>query len=249
MLKPSEMRVVIASRRRSEVCQHIAALVPRATIYVAEEEAEDYAWAGKRLVTHPDRITGIGPVRCAMLRTFKEKCIVSLDDDVRRVWSLVGRRSRKITDPEAIWMILFQAAVVTQELGISCFSFATTPNILDFVPHDPIGLTKALGPCLGFVGRNIIPDESMDHQTDTDLSLQCCMKDRFVWQDCRFAFEHSFQSNAGGGTHKLSAADFEKYLKILERKWGSKGLYWDAVESAGKLRTIIRVRRRQTIEL
>ena len=251
-LSDSDLRIVIMSRKRSETCRHVAEVLARsATVCIAESEAADYAWAGSRLVTHPDHVDGMGPVRHWILTHFTERAVVLLDDDVKHVVSLVGRRARKITDSDAIRQIILNAAQIAHGSDFTCFSFAITENLLDFVPHDPFGFTKANGPCLGFVGRRILPDPQMVHYTDCDITLQALLRDRAVWQDKRFAFVHSFQSNVGGGTHMHTTEKSNQMLAVLRRKWGSPGpdRIWDHVVSGGKTRTVAKVTRRQPLEV
>jgi hypothetical protein len=251
-MEPKDLRVVIMSRKRVESCKHVFSLVPYAYVTVAEDEKNDYSFVPPdQLILHANNLEGIGPIRAWILERFSERAVVIMGDDIKSVSSLVGKRSRKIKDPEAILQILLNAAEIAEGIGCTCFSFAITANLLDFEAQEPFGFVKANGPCLGFVGRNVLPDARLKHYTDVDITLAALLKDRVVWQDRRFAFDHSFQSNLGGGTHLHSTADSEWYLKYLTQKWGSPGKdrIWDVQKSGGKTRTIARVRRRQKLEL
>lgn len=250
MLAARDMQIVIPSRRRVQSCRTTANLLPSAKICVAEEEADDYHEFGDRLVTHPDDVTGIGPVRRWCLDNFDAPTLVLIGDDVERVYCLVGRRPRQIKDPEAIWQVIYQAASVAHELNITCFAFAMTADIRKFFPYQPFGLNKCAGPCLGFNGRNVVADPRLARYTDVDINLACLLKDRFCWQDCRFAFTHSFQNNVGGATHVHTVEHSQRDLATLASKWGPPGpdRLWDVVESQGRTRTIIKVKRRQQIK-
>lgn len=219
-MAPKEMRIIIPSRRRLGKCRHAFLLVPSATVLVAESEAGDYREFGKSLHTHPDSIAGIGALDRWSLKHYQEKCIVFFDDDITRVICLVGRRRRIITDPASIYVLIHNTATIAESIGISLFSFALNANILSFNPHDPFDLTKAVGPCLGFIGRRILPDPRLG-QRDTDITLQALLKDRCMWRDTRFYFDHGFQTNVGGNRSVTTKKRWEQDLKLLKKKWGS----------------------------
>ena len=240
-----DLKVVIPSRRRVESCRLAFSLVPFADICVAEEERADYKEFGRALWTHPDAVTGVAHVRRWILEQYKQRCVVIFDDDVYRVSCLVGRKSRRIEDPAAIRRILLNSAAIAEGIGASLFSYAITANILDFMPFDPFALLKANGPCLGFVGRRILPDPELSHNTDADLSLQALLKDRFVWQDTRFMFEHRIMTNAGGNRHVITKERWQRDRQHLKRKWGE---YLEEKDSGGVSRMVIaNVARRQKL--
>lgn len=230
-----------------ESCRQAFRLVPSAQVCVAESEAEDYAQFAKALRLHPDSVTGIGPVRRWILDNYRNECVVTFDDDITHVLCLVGRRARKITDPEAIYQIIQNASVIARQIGVSLFSFAITGNILNFSPDDPFGLTHAHGPCLGFVGRKILPDMRLYHSTDADLTVEALFKDRIVWQDTRFMFQHSFMSNRGGNRHMITQETWASDMKLLKRKWGK---YIKESVSSGVTRVVVdNITRRQRMSL
>ncbi|HWP59507.1 MAG TPA: hypothetical protein VNL14_16565 [Candidatus Acidoferrales bacterium] len=242
-----DLRIVIPSRKRVESCRRAFRLVPSAEVCVAESEAEDYREFRAALTTHPDDVAGVSRVRRWILEHRKEKCVVIFDDDVSRVICLVGRKARVITDPVAVYRIIFNAASIAEGIGVSLFSFAITPNILNFFPYDPFGFLKANGPCLGFVGRRLLPDTALSHNTDADLTLQALLKDRIVWQDTRFMFEHQIMTNAGGNRHAISAGSWSADRHYLKRKWGA---YLQEQVSGGVTRMVVKdVARRQKLEL
>jgi hypothetical protein len=246
-MKDKDLQVVIPSRRRVESCRRSFQLAPFAAICVAEEEKEDYAEFGPALSTHPDQVTGVSAVRRWILERYKQRCVVIFDDDIHRVVCLVGRKARVIEEPAAIRRILFNSANIAAAIGATLFSYAITANILDFFPYDPFAFIKANGPCLGFVGRGILPDPALSHNTDADLSLQALLKDRFVWQDTRFMFEHRIMTNSGGNRHVISKESWARDRKYLKRKWGE---YLQEKDSGGVTRMVVsNVARRQKLSL
>jgi hypothetical protein len=246
-MRDQDLAVVIPSRRRVESCRRAHQLAPSARICVAQEEAADYAEFGRALVTHPDSVTGVAAVRTWVLRHWQERAVVILDDDVHRVKCLVGRHARDIEDPGAIRRILLNAAEIAEGVGAVLFSFAITPNILEFMPDDPFGFIKVNGPCLGFVGRDCLPDLVLHHNTDGDLTLQGLLKVRRNWQDTRFMFEHRIMTNQGGNRHMISNETWARDRAHLRRKWGP---YIDEQESGGVTRIVVRnITRRQKLAL
>jgi hypothetical protein len=242
-----QMQVVIPSRRRVESCRRSHELVPFAQVCVAEEEKQDYAEFGPALITHPDEVTGVAAVRRWILERYKQRCVVIFDDDVLRVTCLVGRKCRRIEEPAAIRRILLNSATIAEAMGASLFSYAITANVLDFFPYDPFSFLKANGPCLGFIGRAILPDPALSHNTDADLTLQALLKTRFVWQDTRFMFEHKIMTNAGGNRHVITKESWAHDRRYLKRKWGE---YLEEKDSGGVTRMVIaNVARRQKLSL
>jgi hypothetical protein len=231
-----DLKVIIPSRLRLESCRVAAALVPFADICVAESEADSYKEFGKRLTTHPDSVTGMAAIRTWILDAYKEECVVTFDDDVYRLVCMVGHRPRSITDPAAVWRILFNSASIAKEIGAPLFGYAITANILGFFPYDPFAWLKAFGPVLGFVGRRIYPDAQLNHSTDADMALQALLKYRIVWQDTRFCFEHKIMTNSGGNRHFITTEKWAADQKHLKRKWGQ---YIKEQVSGGVTRTVI----------
>lgn len=243
----ADLAIVIPSRKRVESCRRAYALVPGAWVCVAEAEREAYAEFGAALVTHPDAVTGMAAVRHWILRRWTEPVVVTFDDDVHHVKCLVGRGVRAIEDPAAIRRILLNSATIAQALGAPLFGYAVTANILDFSPDDPFAFIKAFGPCLGFVGRDVFPDLALAHNTDGDMALQALLRQRKVWQDTRFVFEHRIMVNQGGNRHMISGETWERDRAHLKRKWGQ---YIDEQDSGGVTRMVVRnVARRQTLSL
>lgn len=218
-----DLQVVIPSRRRAETCRHALTLVPDAIVSVAESEVPDYRDLPltRPLLVHPDSVTGVAAVRRWVLETVPNQCVIIFDDDVMKVSCLVGRSPREITDPVAIARILENTAEIAAGIGAPLFSYAITANILEFRPWDPFGFIKVNGPCLGFVGRRILPDLALHHNTDCDLTLQTMLVGRYAWQDTRFMFEHRIMTNVGGNRHMISEETWAQDRRYLARKWGA----------------------------
>jgi len=242
-----DLQVVIPSRKRVESCREAFKLVPFADICVAESEKKDYAEFGRALHTHPDEVTGMAAIRTWILDHYSQRCVVTFDDDVFRLVCLVGHRPRVITDPEAVFRILFNSATIATSIGAPLFGYAITANILGFFPYDPFAFLKAFGPVLGFAGRGVYPDPKLNHSTDADMALQALLKFRFVWQDTRFMFEHKIMTNSGGNRHVITKETWARDRNYLKRKWGD---YLQEKDSGGVTRMVVsNVARRQKLSM
>ncbi len=73
---------------------------------------------------------------------------------------------------------------------------------------------------LGIIDRKIRYDPNVLQFDDVDLSLQCCLKERIVWQDSRFAADHNFITKSGGNTVSRGVANTERELAYMKKKWG-----------------------------
>jgi len=118
-------------------------------------------------------------------------------------------------------------------------------NVIGFVPHDPFRFMKSSGGVLGFVGRRVVADPNLAYSTDCDLSLQALLKDRILFQDTRFRFEHHDQTNTGGARPFTSTESHARIARYMKRKWGK---YCREVRVLGRsVLAIGDIRRRQKI--
>jgi hypothetical protein len=221
LIESKDLQVVIPSRRRVESCSHTVKLFKKPIVCVAEEEKEDYRDVGAELVIHPNEVTGLGRLRQWILDHFKARIIFQCNDDVKSLYCVVGFRPRKIVDPEAIERIILNAANICEGLGISCFSFSPfQDDVRKFRPQKPFSLTRLEGAMLGIIGRKLRYDANVSQFDDVDLSLECCLKERFCWQDSRFAAEHNFITKGGGNTISRGLEKTKRELQYMKRKWG-----------------------------
>jgi hypothetical protein len=247
MITAKELQVVIPSRRRVESCKWTVKLFKKPIVCVAEEEKDDYRDVGAELVTHPNDIAGLGPLRQWILDNFKQRCIFQCNDDVRSLYCVVGFRPRKIVDPEAIERIILNSANICEELGISCFSFSPfQDDVRKFRPQKPFSFTRLEGAMLGIIGRNVKYDFNVRQFDDVDLSLQCCLQERFVWQDSRFAADHNFITKGGGNTISRGLDNTKRELQYMKRKWGP---YLGAGYGKETISLKVKVQRNQDLEL
>lgn len=245
MIQPSDIQVVIPSRRRAEEAKYCAALWPSPVVCVADEEVDDYQDVGVPVVPHPPT-RGLGQLRQWILDNFPHRCVVMCNDDVRALMCLVGKRARRITDPQAIFQAVWNAAVIAEGIGISCFSFSPTQDLRKFNTQDPFRFTRLEGALFGFIGRRIRFDPKVMQHDDVDVTLQACLQDRIVWQDSRFAVAHNFQTKGGGNSEMRGSQRSREELLYMRAKWGDY-LGWTPRDSV--ISVAVGVPRRQPLEV
>ena len=115
------LRIVIPSRRRSQNIGHMLGLLPGATVCVAKEEEAAYRAVvpKKQLLLH-DNLAGLVHIRNWLNATIQEDCLVQVDDDLRWVAALIGKR-RKIVNPAVILQIIANSHHVAADLDIGVF--------------------------------------------------------------------------------------------------------------------------------
>lgn len=220
MIPPEEFQVVIPSRRRVESCRETVKLFRAPLVCVAEAEAEDYRDVGAPILTHPDSISGLGRLRQWILDTVPNRVLVQCNDDVEYLICLVGRNERRISEPAAIERLLLNAAEACDALGISCFSFNCTVDVRKERPFLPFGFSRLEGALFGMVGRKMRFDPAVSQFDDVNLSLECCLKERIIWQDERFAPVHNFQTKGGGNSVSRGKKQTAEELDYMKARWG-----------------------------
>lgn len=247
MITAKDLQVVIPSRRRVESCAHTVKLFKNPIVCVAEEEMDDYAGVGAELVSHPNDVSGLGPLRQWILDHFPQRLIFQCNDDVKSLYCVVGFRPRKIVDPEAIERIILNSANICTDLGISCFSFSPfQDDVRKFRPQKPFSVTRLEGAMLGIIDRKVRYDPNVRQFDDVDLSLECCLKERFVWQDSRFAADHNFITKSGGNTVSRGLENTKRELQYMKKKWGP---YLGVGYSKETISLKVKVQRNQDLEL
>jgi hypothetical protein len=148
MFKPSDLKVVVNSRNRSDVIlSKTLSVIPDADVVVLEQDFKDYSKVvakDKLHVVPKEYSKSLATQRQFVLDTFSDKCIVFCDDDLVGVRCFVGERLRMIKEPEAIKAILYNTYIIASEIGTPLFYFNRGNNMF-FAPTDPFKF------CAGFV--------------------------------------------------------------------------------------------------
>jgi len=219
-----QIALVIPSRGRAHNVERMEALLPGASWAVPTDEVDAYRDAGAATVIgEPKAFSSMAAKRQWILSAFEAPVVFQCDDDLQHVLCLVGRKPRKVTEPEAIRAIIHQAAVCALDAGIVGFGFNRNPKPMQFKPHDFIGMTAPLCAAFGITepGKKWF-DHSLISREDVDMTLTMLLKRRIVWADNRFYFHFGDTWSGDGGlqlvrTKKRDEADVAR----VARKWGA----------------------------
>jgi hypothetical protein len=223
-LVQESLRIVVPSRRRVRNMPRLLALLPEATVCVAEAERKDYAVVvpPKQLVCHPN-VDGICRIRNWMSRHFQEECLVEIDDDFRGMRNLTGKQ-RLVEDHEKIAAVIHNAQAVSFDLGIPVFCWSRTQNTAMSQPALlPVRMVQPISCAFGLRGparqREFDPD--MPGRADFDFTLRTLLEDRVVYADMRWYFDHGrIFSGRGGAVGLISEETFKRSTAILHERWG-----------------------------
>ena len=216
------MKVVIPSRRRADVLPSRALqLFPNAVVCVAEEERDEYFRVCKNIVTHPDDVTGIGPIRQWINNHFSDELLLQVDDDCYSLGVMVGQRARRISHPDDVMAVTRQVGECAREAGAKIFGFNQALDVRKFSPLKPFSFNSWVGGVIGFVGREVQYDTTLKLRADIDACLSSLLKHRIVFVDLRFSFAQKRFEGKGGNAVNRSSEQHHRELAYLKRKWGS----------------------------
>jgi len=172
---------------------------------------------------------------CGVCDNAQEDCVVMVDDDLRCVWTTIGKQ-RPITDPAAIWQIITNTHATCCDLGITvfCWSRAANPKYGQPELH-PIRLVAPISSAYGIRGaaRERRFDVQTDPREDLDFTLQTLLVDRILFADMRFYWDFGRDFAGRGGNVGLAGPEkYDRANKVLREKWGDYIGWKD--ERAGK---------------
>lgn len=247
MLDPADIQIVIPSRQRADLCRKTVRLFPsdRITVCVDESEVDDYTKAnvGCPIVPHPP-LASMNRIREWMLQHFPARCLVQCDDDVKGLWCMIGQKPRRITEPAALFQIIYNSAAIADELGLSIFTYncigANTRYLFEF---DPFRFNRVEASFYGTIGRDIHFDTALRLHGDVDLTLTALLKERIVWMDSRFSVDRDFMTLAGGNSVNRGAGQSEIAQSYLKQKWGR---WFRVMKRGARMNPVVSVQRRQT---
>jgi hypothetical protein len=227
-------------------------LFPDATVTVAESEMGTYAGITgpggrqlipeERLVPHPEEVSGIAPIRQWVLDHFDDECILMVDDDVYELVFLVHYVPRKMSDPEVVRQVVYNAANVAYAIGAPVFGFNQAWDVRKFKPYEPFNLNSWAGGVIGTIGRDLRYDLNLRLRADIDFCLQALQHRRLTFIENRFSFMHRRFGLAGGNASSRSSQRNEEEIAYLQRKWGE---HLHVSDTKTTTRLAIRVPRRQ----
>lgn len=238
--------------------RRILALLPDALICVDEREVNDYRAVvpDRQLIPHPPT-ANLPQVRNWIVENVRCRCLVQIDDDLKRVVVSDGFSRRPTIDPGEIVQILVNAANICEDAGIGAFAFRRQPNPAVIRPDErPFSLVAPVSCTFGMLGtaRYRTFDERFTGREDFDWTMRTLIEDRILFVDNRFHFDHGpIFAGRGGNVGLVDQNGFDNASRLLKR------LYGRAVEFSGgrfmgkrkrpknaKPAMSVRVERRQT---
>ncbi len=201
------------------------------------------------ILPHPP-LSGIAAVRNWILDNTPEECVVMIDDDLKSVKALIGKRPRTITEPECILRIIENGIQIAHDLDVPLFCWGRIVNPLSIRLYDPISLTSPVSCSWGMIGREFRCDERLSDYEDMDLTLQCLLKRRILYCDTRFYFDHGPIFSGSGGLQGIRTGEGEvSSRKLMTAKWG-KYVHFGAGKTSKRVGQYkVTIERRQKIRL
>lgn len=252
MNRMNSIRVIIPSKGRSKtIAQYSLALFPHAVVSVDEREVDDYApviaqvaHKGATLLPHPP-LRYLPQIRNWLLDNVADESFVMVDDDVRRVYSKVGKVIKHYRKPNDVMQIIENAHECARGIGARLFGFTQDGGVFGFKPTDPLRFNGWVGTVFGVIGRGIRYDERLAiGSEDIDFSLRHLMEHRVVFMDTRFHFESVNRLRSTGGNAFNRSLEREKREgERLQQVWGDY-VYVGFKDSGVRVKSL-RVKRRQ----
>ncbi len=244
-MKQYDIKILILSRGRSDSVSTVSLLPDWVEMLVPVSEKELYEKKYKNpILTIPDEVIGLGPVRNWVLDNFKENIVIMIDDDIKIMYAITELHARQISDPDEFVQILINAAVMCEDAGLHCFGFSQT-DIRKYNGTEPFKLVGWVGCIIGVVGRKFrFRDDKF--KVDIDFCMKCMLVDRVIWIDNRYYCIQQRDNNKGGNSAFRTAEEYQKSLDSLIDKW--KG--WLTVsENRSQVSIKTHIKRKQEIKL
>jgi len=246
MLQRSDLEVAIPSSGRAKRCwQTMRTLLPMANVYVAEREVDDYRSAGipaERIRTHPN-LEGMGAIRNHLVQDARKSALVCIDDDLRFILCRVGRKPRKIAEPERIFDIMYGSALVASEIPVAMFGWGVQAMPWFYRDSDPMTLCGAFGGAVGFIGKTARYDDRLKVGEDVDVILRELRERRIVFSDKRYYWNFGKVMGGAGGLQAVRSEERCRLdRELLKAKWGES---LHLLEDRPGVHCRLRVKRRQ----
>lgn len=222
----NQMKIIVPSRKRSQAMPRILKLLPDALICIDEREISDYRRVvpEQQLITHP-ATSNLSQVRNWIIEEIECRCLIQVDDDLKRVVISDGFSSRVTVDPDEIKQIFVNASNVCEDLGLGVFAFCRQPNpMVARQDETPFRLVGPVSCTFGMLGsaRERLFDERFIGRDDFDWTMRTLIDDRVLFIDNRFYFDHGpIFSGRGGNVGLVNQKSFEKSSSILKQLYGN----------------------------
>lgn len=222
--------VAIPSYRKDRV--KTLRIVPWASVYVAESEAERYSSAnpGADIRTVPDHVQGnLCRVRNHILDELFDAgadVVCLMDDDYDRFCTFendvkLHRHGRDNVPVEDFDVFLQHYSLLCDEFGFKLWGVNPNKDRLSYSQFQPFSTTAIInGPFQVHLKNPIRYDERLPLKEDYDISLQHLNTYRGVLRVNAYHYECD-QANAKGGCASYRNREREReQMELLMRKWG-----------------------------
>jgi len=243
-----KLEIVIPSHGRPRLAAAAAALFPSPLLVVAKNEEKGYATVlpKARIAAHPN-VKGLPMIRQWIMDNVDADAIFMVDDDIFECRSMTPTPPHVIEDPEDVLAIVRNCALNAREAGTICFWFLPKADPRFYHCDYPFQLTGTYkGWVQGFwreeFNKHIRFDPRIRIKANIDISLRIARRYKFLWCDCRYAFNPRPHMTTAGGlsavrTEAALAADYE----VLRQKFGAA----IQIDHKGKLENRLSVRGRR----
>ncbi len=237
------MKFVIPSKGRSaSINEKTLRLVPDAIVCVAESEKAMYEdVCSAKIITHPDKISGIGMLRNWIVENVSDGICVMLDDDIEYVYDQTGLHKQRIEEPSHCMAILERTAIAAKDANVRVFGYTQMARPLSFKAFDPIGLNTWVGGVVGVVGTSPLWDNDLILRADIDACLRSMLNERIVFVDGRYCWIHKRFVGSGGNNTARTDARHTSEIKKLQSRWGK---YLGVKTQKSVIRITVKVKRR-----
>ena len=191
-------------------------------------------WCGDGYDTHeyncverhevPANLQGRPTVANYTLRSFDQKVVILLDDDIERV-TWMGGPSNFHIDASGFRVMLTNLVVNALDAKVGLFGISEV-DIRKTSPLFPFHTRAMIQSLVGIVGERLWHDERQRLKADYDLCLQALKRDRLVWKDMRYFLSHNLNTLPGGNMSFRTAEREELEVENLRKWWGSDMIHW-----------------------
>lgn len=200
---PQPVHVAIPSKGRAGKVRS-QAVIPSASIYVPELEADAYRRTGlKHVVAVPNDVRGITATRNWILDHVKSARVVMIDDDVKsQGWTqLLATSAHKQALPEPTWLDEFgKLFEIAEDMRFRIWGISTESATRSCWPYHPFTFRSYVtASCMGIIndGRARF-DATFPIKEDYELCARCIAEDGGVLCARYLFWENSHWHDAGG---------------------------------------------------
>ena len=196
------MLIAIPSKGRAAAVKSTA-MLPDGVLYVPAGEAKDYRKVHDKVVAVPGNVRGITKTRNWILKSTKDRWVVFVDDDLKKVgWLKMYEhhaRKRKLTTDDLIYEFV-KLFDLTEELGYRLWGVDTSGEPRGVYPFKPILFQSYVtASCCGMIndGRTYF-NEDFPVKEDYELCLRLIKEDGGILAARYFYWVNNHWEDDGG---------------------------------------------------